>query len=291
MLTFRRPKNELEYQPNVRRAGKAAVKQPEIPDDLCVSCPECKSMLMVEDVSANAGVCPSCGSHFKLPPRQRLNVILDEGSFTENDAGLKSGDPIAFPGYEGKMEKAMEESGELEGVVCGTGTIGGFAAAIFVMDPRFMMGSMGTVVGEKITRLFEYATENQMPVIGYTVSGGARMQEGILSLMQMAKTSGAVKRHSDAGNLYVTVLTNPTTGGVTASFAMEGDIILSEPHALIGFAGQRVIEQTIRQKLPKGFQRAELLLEKGFIDAIVLRKDQREYLKNILALHSKEVLL
>lgn len=160
--------------------------------------------------------------------------------------------------------------------------------ALFAMDPGFILGSMGTIVGEKITRLFEYAAENRLPVIGYTVSGGARMQEGILSLMQMAKTSGAVKRHSDAGGLYVTILTNPTTGGVTASFAMEGDIILAEPKALVAFAGPRVIEQTIRQKLPSGFQRSEFLLEKGFIDAIVHRSEQKQYLTTILKLHHKE---
>lgn len=291
MLKFRRPKNELESQPNVKKFLKESKEQPEIPDDICVFCPECKSTLIITELQENAGVCPVCGNHFKMMPRERLAFLLDQGSFEEMDKDLHSGDPIRFPGYTEKLAESAAESGEKEGVVCGTGTIGGFPTAIFVMNPKFMMGSMGTVVGEKITRIFEYAAEHKLPVIGYTVSGGARMQEGILSLMQMAKTSGAVKRHSDQGNLYVTVLTNPTTGGVTASFAMEGDIIISEPKALIGFAGPRVIEQTIRQKLPKGFQRAELLLEKGFVDAIVKRNEQKEYLKNILALHSEEVLL
>lgn len=185
------------------------------------------------------------------------------------------------------MLAAQQKSGELEGVICGTAKIGGYPVALFVMDPGFIVGSMGAVVGEKITRLFEYAARQRLPVVGYTVSGGARMQEGILSLMQMAKTSGAVKLHSDAGLLYVTVLTNPTTGGVTASFAMEGDIILAEPKALVAFAGPRVVEQTIRQKLPNGFQRAEFLLEKGFVDAIVARNRQRDYLTTVLRLHAE----
>ncbi|MEA4988210.1 MAG: acetyl-CoA carboxylase, carboxyltransferase subunit beta [Anaerovorax sp.] len=268
-----------------------AFAQPFVPDDVCIFCTNCKNTLFVTEVKENNYVCPVCGTHFKVSARERIHMILDDGSFDEFYTDLTSFNRIDFPGYEEKLKDAKEESGEIEGVICGKGTIGGFETTIFVMDSKFMMGSMGTVVGEKITRLFEYATKENLPVIGYTLSGGARMQEGILSLMQMAKTSGAVKRHSDAGNLYVTVLTDPTTGGVTASFAMEGDIILAEPKALIGFAGPRVIEQTIRQKLPPGFQRAEFLLEKGFVDAIVERKEQKSYLENILALHSKEVLL
>ena len=206
-------------------------------------------------------------------------------SFEELFSDLSPTNLLDFPGYDEKLKKAQAESGEQEGVICGTARIGNYPVALFVMDPGFILGSMGTIVGEKITRLFEYAAAQNLPVIGYTVSGGARMQEGILSLMQMAKTSGAVKLHSDAGLLYITVLTNPTTGGVTASFAMEGDIILAEPKALVAFAGPRVIEQTIRQKLPSGFQRAEFLLEKGFVDAIVHRKDQKSYLTTILKLH------
>lgn len=283
---FRKPKNELENQ------GKSQeLKQPSIPDDVCIFCASCKNTLFVTEVKENNYVCPVCGSHFKVRARERIHMVLDDSTFEEFYGDLTSFNRIDFPGYDEKLDSAKFESGEVEGVVCGKGSVGGFETTIFVMDSRFMMGSMGTVVGEKITRLFEYATEKKLPVIGYTLSGGARMQEGILSLMQMAKTSGAVKRHSDDGNLYVTVLTDPTTGGVTASFAMEGDIILAEPKALIGFAGPRVIEQTIRQKLPQGFQRAEFLLEKGFVDAIVERKEQKSYLKNILALHSKEVLL
>ena len=252
---------------------------------MCVSCPECKHTLLKTEVEENSFVCPKCNYHFKLQARRRVQLLADPSSFRELDANLAPENLLDFPGYEEKLASAQQQSGELEGVICGTATIGGFPVALFVMDPGFILGSMGTIVGEKITRLFEYATAQQLPVIGYTVSGGARMQEGILSLMQMAKTSGAVKQHSDAGLLYVTVLTNPTTGGVTASFAMEGDIILAEPKALVAFAGPRVIEQTIRQKLPSGFQRAEFLLEKGFVDAIVPRREQKQYLTTILKFH------
>ena len=201
---------------------------------------------------------------------------------------MKSRDVLSFPGYDQKLRNAKLASREKEGVVCGAARIGGEPCALFVMDPNFMMGSMGTVVGEKIARLFEYAAQHSLPVVGYTVSGGARMQEGILSLMQMAKVSAALLRHSQAGNLYLTVLTDPTTGGVTASFAMDGDIILAEPGATIGFAGARVIEQTIRKKLPQGFQKAEFLLEHGFVDLIVPRGEQRETIARLLRLHRRE---
>ena len=199
-----------------------------------------------------------------------------------------SSDPLNFPGYGEKLARAAEESGENEGVICGLGAVDNMQAAVFAMEPGFMLGSMGVAVGEKITRLFELAAKEGLPVIGFTLSGGARMQEGILSLMQMAKTSGAVKLHSDAGLLYIAVLCDPTMGGVTASFAMEADIILAEPGALIGFAGPRVIEQTIRQTLPEGFQRAEFLLEKGFIDAIVPRAALRETIARLLRLHRRD---
>ncbi len=213
-------------------------------------------------------------------------MIADKKSFTEHDAKLTAVNIISFPEYDEKIEKARKESRECEAVITGVCKIGGYPCAVFVMEPRFIMGSMGSIVGEKITRVFEYATKKHLPVIGYTVSGGARMQEGIISLLQMAKVSGAVKNHSDAGNLYLTVLTNPTTGGVTASFAMLGDIIIAEPNALIGFAGPRVIEQTIRQKLPANFQRAEYLLKTGFIDDIVGRREQKAYLARVLKIHS-----
>jgi acetyl-CoA carboxylase carboxyl transferase subunit beta len=281
--SFRKPNNPLETNEASARAGV----KPSFPEEICVPCPACKETLFANEVDDNAGVCPKCGHHFRLSARQRIDMMIDEGTFEEHFGGMRSTDIIGFPGYEGKLEKAMADSGEQEAVVCGTGTIGGHPTAVFAMEPYFMMGSMGTVVGEKITRTFELATERGLPVVGFTVSGGARMQEGILSLMQMAKTSGAVKRHSDAGNFYVTVLTDPTTGGVTASFAMEGDVIISEPQALIGFAGPRVIEQTIRQTLPEGFQRAEMLLEQGFVDDVVERRDLKAYLTRLLSLHEK----
>ncbi|MDD3192413.1 MAG: acetyl-CoA carboxylase, carboxyltransferase subunit beta [Oscillospiraceae bacterium] len=278
---FKKPKNELEKGGRTP-AGATAEVHAE-PSEIC---PACKKAVSPGELWDNNLVC-SCGHHFRMNARQRIDFIVDSGSFFEMDADLRGQDVIEFPGYDKKLKHARLASGEKEAVVCGTASIGGGACALFVMEPSFMMGSMGTVVGEKITRLFEYATARSLPVVGYTVSGGARMQEGILSLMQMAKTSGAVRRHSDAGNLYITVLTDPTTGGVTASFAMEGDIILAEPGALIGFAGPRVIEQTIRKKLPEGFQRAEFLVQRGFVDRIVPRADQKKMLARLLMLHER----
>lgn len=285
MLTknlFKKPGNPLEWYD-----GRNKNSMPDIPDQMCISCPKCKAILLTGDLNESARVCPKCGYHFRMNARQRIGLVTDGDSFRERDAKMRSSNLIGFPNYEKKLWHARLESGENEGVVCGTASIGGFPCALFVMEPYFMMGSMGTVVGEKITRLFEYAAANSLPVVGFTVSGGARMQEGILSLMQMAKTSAAVKRHGEAGNLYVAVLTDPTTGGVTASFAMEADVILAEPGALIGFAGPRVIEQTMRQKLPPNFQRAEFLLEKGFVDEIVPRRGQKEYLANLLSMHQR----
>ncbi|KAI4453188.1 pyruvate carboxylase subunit a [Holotrichia oblita] len=256
-------------------------------DELTVTCPRCKNTLTSSELLNWLNVCPYCRYHFRINTRQRLRWICDKDSFVEIDKELESTNIINFPGYDKKLENARLESAESDAVICGFGTIGGVETAIFVMEPYFMMGSMGSVVGEKITRLFEAAREKNKPVVGFTVSGGARMQEGILSLMQMAKTSGAVKLHSDAGNLFICVLTDPTTGGVTASFAMEADIIISEPFALIGFAGPRVIEQTIKKKLPSGFQRAEFLLERGFIDEIVDRRNLKTYITQVLKLHIK----
>ena len=255
---------------------------------MCVLCPSCRKTLFNGDLLANLSVCTNCGYHFRMSARERLSLLCDEGSFCEIGESLRSTNSLDFPGYNQKLAKSAAESGEREGVVTGTATVGGYPCAVFAMEPRFMMGSMGSVIGEKLTMLFEQAAERGLPVIGYTVSGGARMQEGILSLMQMAKVSAAVKRHSDAGNLYVAILTDPTTGGVSASFAFLGDIILAEPKALIGFAGPRVIEQTIHQKLPENFQRAEFLLEKGFLDNIVERRKQKEYLTELLRLHTRK---
>ena len=252
-----------------------------------IRCPICKAIDTKRSVAKNKMVCPSCGYHYRINARTRIKAICDKGSFQELEMNIQTENPLNFPGYANKIESARAASGQMEGVVCGTATIRRQPCAVFVMDPQFMMGSMGSVVGEKITRLFEYATEHDLPVVGFTASGGARMQEGILSLMQMAKTSGAVHFHSDKGGLYITVLTDPTTGGVTASFASLGDIILSEPNALIGFAGRRVLEQTTKKKLPEDFQRAEFLQDCGFVDAIVPRTELRATLERLLKQHSR----
>lgn len=277
MGLFRSPQNELEK--GGKEAEDAGIRN---------ACPHCGALVALSDQQENLNVCPACGYHFRIGPRERIAYLTDEDSFSELDGSLMSKDVLGFPGYDQKLRNAKLASREKEGVVCGAAKIGGEPCALFVMDPNFMMGSMGTVVGEKIARLFEYAAEHSLPVVGYTVSGGARMQEGILSLMQMAKVSAALLRHSQAGNLYLTVLTDPTTGGVTASFAMDGDIILAEPGATVGFAGARVIEQTIRKKLPQGFQKAEFLLEHGFVDLIVPRGEQRETIAKLLRMHRRE---
>lgn len=274
MGLFRSPQNELEK--GGKEAEDAGIRS---------ACPRCGVQIPLSDLQDNMNVCSACGYHFRVGPRERIAYIADEGTFQELDGDLISRDLLDFPGYDQKLRNAKLSSREKEGVITGTAEILGQPCALFVIDPNFMMGSMGTVMGEKITRLFEYSTEYGAPVVGFTVSGGARMQEGILSLMQMAKTSAAVRRHSDAGLFYLTVLTDPTLGGVTASFAMDGDIIMAEPGATIGFAGARVIEQTIRKKLPTGFQTAEFLLEHGFVDLIVPRAQQKETISRLLALH------
>lgn len=252
-----------------------------------ITCKKCERTAKRSDFYKTDMVCPDCGTYLRMGAKERISLVVDEGEFTEHFSDLKSENILGFPEYDDKLEKSKKASGLEEGVVCGVGKIGGNDCAIFVMDSNFMMGSMGSVVGEKITRLFELATEEGLPVVGFTTSGGARMQEGIISLMQMAKVSGAAKRHSDAGGLYIAVLTDPTTGGVTASFAMQGDIIIAEPKALIGFAGQRVIEQTTGKKLPAGFQRAEFMLEHGFIDMIETRQRLKYTLSKLLAVHAK----
>jgi len=248
------------------------------------TCPNCRKQVPLSYIWGNFNTC-SCGYHFRMNARKRICLITDNDTFNEMDKSIVSLDALEFPGYKNKLDVTQNSCGEPEAVICGTAEICGIKCCLFVMEPFFMMGSMGTAVGEKITRLFEYAVLNRLPVVGYTVSGGARMQEGILSLMQMAKTSGAVKRHSDNGLFYLTVLTDPTTGGVTASFAMLGDIILAEPGATVGFAGARVIEQTTRKKLPQGFQKSEFLLDHGFVDAIVSRQNQRHDISYLLKLH------
>lgn len=250
-----------------------------------VKCDSCKEILYKEDVHKNYSVCPNCGKHFRISARRRLEQIVDENTFEEMDSNLQTTDPLQFEGYTKKIALLQEKTKINEAVKTGIGKINGEQAVIAIMDGNFLMGSMGCVVGEKITRAIETAIEKRLPLIMFCVSGGARMQEGIISLMQMAKTSSALAKLDDAGLLYISVLTDPTTGGVTASFAMLGDIILAEPDALIGFAGPRVIEQTLKQKLPEGFQRSKFLLEHGFIDKIVTRKDMKDTLSQILKLH------
>ena len=263
----------------------AAAESVEVPEGLWTKCPQCGHAVYTKELEENFFVCSRCGHHLRVGARDRLKMILDADSFTPWDEELETKNPLDFPGYPEKLQKARSQTGLSEAVISGQGAISGEPVAIAVMDASFFMASMGTVVGERITRLLERATALRLPAVIYCCSGGARMQEGMLSLMQMAKTSAAIKRHGDAGLPYFTVLTDPTTGGVTASFAMLGDVILAEPGALVGFAGPRVIEQTIGQKLPKGFQRAEFLLEHGLIDAIVERKDQRSVLGRLLKWH------
>lgn len=256
-----------------------------IPADLLFKCPRCSNVMFMEDFVGASKVCKECGYHSRLSARERLEIIIDKDSFIEYDKDMTSKNPIGFEDYEQKVSALQNKTGLKDAVVTGECTIKTKPCVIGVMDSNFMMASMGSVVGEKITRAFERAIEKELPVILFTASGGARMQEGIISLMQMAKTSAAVKRHSDKGLLYITVLTDPTTGGVTASFASLGDIIIAEPKVLIGFAGRRVIEGTIKQRLPDDFQSAEFLLEHGFVDMIVERKNMRRTLSKLLRHH------
>ncbi len=267
--------------------ANAKKRQPNVPVGLMVKCTKCGSALYSKQLKAQYMTCDFCGSYFRMPVENRIEMLADENSFVEILEDKTAKNPIDFPDYEKKISEQQNKTGYNDAVITGKCTIEGEAVYLCIMNAEFMMASMGQVVGEKITTVFEKATEEKLPVIVYTASGGARMQEGIFSLMQMAKVSGAVARHNEAGLLYITVLTHPTTGGVTASFAMEGDIILAEPKALVGFAGPRVIEQTIRQKLPEGFQTSEFLEEHGFVDAVVERKNQREVLGEILKLHHK----
>ena len=265
-------------------------RKPEAPEGILKKCNKCGAAILTDEVINGKYICPKCHGYFRIPAYKRIELVTDAGSFEEWDAKIDEGErpenPLNFRGYTEKVKALREKTGLDEAVVTGKATICGYPVVIGVCDGRFMMASMGHAVGEKITRAVERATEERLPVVLFTCSGGARMQEGIISLMQMAKTSAALKRHSDAGFLYIPVLTDPTTGGVTASFAMLGDIILAEPGALIGFAGPRVIEQTIGQKLPEGFQRAEFLLEHGFVDRIVTRDEMKEVLGQILKMHT-----
>ena len=262
-------------------------RRPEVPEGLLRKCNKCGSAIIAEDVKRGYYICPKCGGYFRVHAYRRIEMIADDGTFEEWDKDLVGANPMDYKGYPEKLAAVQEKTKLKEAIVTGKAEINGLETVIGVCDGRFLMSSMGEAVGEKIARAVERATKERLPVILFACSGGARMQEGITSLMQMAKTSAAIKRHSDAGLLYISVLTDPTTGGVTASFAMLGDVILAEPKALIGFAGPRVIEQTIGQKLPKGFQRSEFLLEHGFIDRIVEREEMKTVLSEILQMHQK----
>ncbi|BBC76773.1 acetyl-CoA carboxylase, carboxyltransferase subunit beta [Lactococcus cremoris] len=278
-------KKYIKINPNRSIIEKQA-EHPEVPDELFAKCPACKHTIYQKDLGKNK-VCPNCDYNFRITAKERLAIVADKDSFVEMFTGIDSKNPLDFLGYPEKLAATKARTGLDEAIMTGVATIKGQKTALAIMDSTFIMASMGTVVGEKLTRLFEHATTEKLPIIVFTASGGARMQEGIMSLMQMAKTSAAVKRHSNAGLFYITVLTDPTTGGVTASFASLGDIILAEPQSLIGFAGRRVIEQTVRQTLPDDFQKAEFLLNHGFVDTIVKRNELRQKLALLLELHTE----
>ena len=279
--------NSIFAKRRARLLAMKAIRDNYIPGDKLITCPKCGQESERKTVAEGLSVCPKCGYHFPIGGYYRLSTILDPGSFRELNEKYPAADPLSFPGYRAKLTAAQRKTGLTEAAVTATGTIGGHKCVVGVLDSRFFMGSMSAAVGEKITLAIEYAAKNKLPLILFSASGGARMQEGILSLMQMAKTSAALSRFSDKGLLYISVLTDPTTGGVTASFASLGDIILAEPGALIGFAGPRVIQQTIGETLPEGFQRAEYQEEHGFVDAVVPRSRMRETLSQLLLLHEK----
>ena len=286
MALFSKKDKYIRINPNRSTVNQPQIK-PEVPDELFSQCPGCKYTIYQKDLGSER-ICPHCGYTFRISAQERLALTIDMGTFLEMFKGIETQDPLNFPGYRRKLTLMRERTGLDEAVVTGTALIKGEKVALGIMDSNFIMASMGTVVGEKITRLFEYATAEKLPVVLFTASGGARMQEGIMSLMQMAKISAAVKRHSNAGLFYLTILTDPTTGGVTASFAMEGDIILAEPQSLVGFAGRRVIENTVREDLPEDFQKAEFLLEHGFVDAIIKRRELPDTIARLVRLHRRE---
>ena len=273
-------KKRIEYDD--KDQSKEIEHRSDIPVGMWVKCSKCKEILYKEDLHKNYSVCPNCGNHFRLSSRRRIDEIIDEGTFQEFDLKVKTDNPLEMDDYIKKLDTLKEKTGLDEAVKCGIGNINSEKVVICVMDSNFLMGSMGKVVGEKITYSIEKAIELSLPVIIFCASGGARMQEGIVSLMQMAKTSAAIEKLNKSGNLYISVLTDPTYGGVTASFASLGDIILAEPNAMIGFAGPRVIKQTIGQDLPEGFQTAEFLLEHGFVDKVVNRKDMKDTLYRLI---------
>jgi len=279
----------LTSQDVAERLGRTRPQAPQpdvsVPEGLMSKCKRCGEMTFTKELEKTLRTCPRCNYHYPLNARERIDVTLDEGTFIEYDAQMTTVDPLGFPDYVTKIEREQNKTGAREAVVTGEGLIYGFPVVIGVMDSTYFMGSMGSVVGEKITRAIEQAMAKNYPVLIFTASGGARMQEGIFSLMQMAKTSAALAKHSEQGGLYVAINTYPTTGGVTASFSMLGDLNLAEPGALIGFAGRRIIEQTIRQKLPDDFQTAEFLLKHGMLDMVVDRKELKATLATVLELH------
>ncbi|MGI5894040.1 MAG: acetyl-CoA carboxylase, carboxyltransferase subunit beta [Candidatus Merdivicinus sp.] len=277
---FKVVKSRLDYDNKSTNPVRA-----NMPNDLLFKCPRCQNVMFMDDFKSAMKVCSACNYHARISARERLEITVDKDSFVELDADLISKNPLNFEGYPEKLESARKATGLNDAVITGECSIRTRKCVIVIMDSHFMMASMGSVVGEKIARAFEHAIQKQLPVVLFAASGGARMQEGILSLMQMAKTSAAIARHSDAGLLYITVLTDPTTGGVTASFASLGDIIIAEPKVLVGFAGRRVIEDTIKQRLPDDFQSAEFLLEHGFVDMIVNRVNMRRTISKLLKLH------
>ncbi|AEJ24635.1 TPA: acetyl-CoA carboxylase carboxyltransferase subunit beta [Streptococcus equi subsp. zooepidemicus] len=284
MALFSKKDKYIRITPNNSLKSSVSRNVPEVPDELFAKCPACKHMIYQKDLGP-AKICPTCSYNFRISAQERLALTVDEASFQELFTDIETKDPLRFPDYQAKLQKARQATGLHEAVLTGTALVKGQRLALAIMDSHFIMASMGTVVGEKITRLFELAINERLPVVIFTASGGARMQEGIMSLMQMAKVSAAVKRHSNAGLFYLTILTDPTTGGVTASFAMEGDMIIAEPQSLVGFAGRRVIETTVRENLPDDFQKAEFLKEHGFVDAIVKRTDLRDRIAHLVAFH------
>ncbi|PZO94670.1 acetyl-CoA carboxylase, carboxyltransferase subunit beta [Streptococcus halichoeri] len=284
MALFSNKDKYIRITPHHSKKGPLSDTVPEVPDELFAKCPACRHMIYQKDLGL-AKICPKCGYNFRISAHERLAITIDPDTFEELYQDLPNQDPLQFPDYAEKLVKTQARTGLHEAVLTGLARIQGQRVALAVMDSHFIMASMGTVVGEKLTLLFEQALNEQLPVVIFTASGGARMQEGIMSLMQMAKVSAAVKRHSNAGLFYLTVLTDPTTGGVTASFAMQGDIILAEPQSLVGFAGRRVIETTVREDLPEDFQRSEFLLHHGFVDAIVKRTELPTTIAYLVALH------
>lgn len=279
--------NHIFAKRRARLLAMKAIRDNYVPGDKLITCPKCGQESLRKEVEQGLSVCPACGYHWPIGAYYRLSTILDPGSFRELNAKFPAGDPLSFPGYREKQRAAQRKTGLTEAAVTATGSIKGRKCVTGVLDSRFFMGSMSAAVGEKITLAIEYAMKNKLPLIIFSASGGARMQEGIFSLMQMAKTAAAIQQFQSRGGLYISCLTHPTTGGVTASFASLGDIMLAEPGALIGFAGPRVIEQTIKEQLPEGFQRAEYLLDHGFLDQIVPRQEWRSVLSRLLALHEK----